>query len=97
MNIKSKIKLLDGNEIPRFGYGTWLLKDKDVKVGIEAALDNGYIHIDTAQIYNNEYDIGQVLSSYDRDKIFITSKVWTINFKKIYWNIYYWVIKKVKY
>ena len=82
MNIKSKIKLLDGNEIPRFGYGTWLLKDKDVKIGIEGALDNGYIHIDTAQIYNNEYDIGQVLSSYDRDKIFITSKVWTINFKK---------------
>ena len=82
MDIKSKIKMNDGYEIPRFGYGTWLLTEDNTEKGISTALNNGYIHIDTAQMYNNEYDIGKVLKSYDRDKIFITSKVWTENFKK---------------
>ena len=82
MDIKSKIKMNDGHKIPRLGYGTWLLTEDNTEKGVSTALNNGYIHIDTAQMYNNEYDIGKVLKSYDRDKIFITSKVWTENFKK---------------
>jgi len=46
-----------------------------VKRSVRAALDNGYRHIDTAEGYYNEDEIGDVLADYDRDEIFLTSKV----------------------
>lgn len=82
MNKNSEIKLVGNKHMPRIGYGTWLLKGNDATIGAQAALDNGYIHIDTAQIYNNEYEIGQILKNYDRSKFFVTSKVWMANFEK---------------
>jgi len=68
-------ELKTGYEIPAIGYGTWNVDEKDVGVNVETALDAGYNHIDTAEGYKNESGIGSVLENYDRDDIFLTSKV----------------------
>jgi 2,5-diketo-D-gluconate reductase B len=67
-----------GTVVPALGLGTWLLEGADCRRAVPAALDLGYRHIDTAQIYGNEADIGQALSAsaVDRDDLFVTTKVW---------------------
>lgn len=72
-------------ELPQIGLGTWLLTDFDIlqKV-ITKALEVGYRNIDTAQAYNNEYDIGQILQNQKikREELFITTKVAPQNYLK---------------
>ena len=72
-----KIKLYNGVLIPKIGLGTWLIDNNKVGEVVKMALGLGYIHIDTAQAYDNEEGIGQALSelNVDRKDIFITSKV----------------------
>lgn len=77
------IKLNDGNQIPQIGLGTWLIKNgNDCKKAVKAALEAGYTHIDTAQIYANEQFVGEAIkeSGVDRKDLFITTKIWTDNF-----------------
>lgn len=77
------IKLNDGKEIPQFGFGTWQLEgEKAVKSSLSVAYDLGYRHIDTAQIYNNEYAIGDFIKekNVDLKNTFITTKIWVSNF-----------------
>lgn len=76
--------LKNGNEIPALGLGTWQLVGKICEEAVETALEVGYRHIDTAEIYGNQQDIGNVLSRniMKRKEIFITSKVWTSELKK---------------
>ena len=64
--------------IPMIGLGTWLIPNDEVEQISTSALDLGYQHIDTAQVYRNEEGIGKALaaSSTPRDKIFITTKMW---------------------
>ena len=64
--------------IPMIGLGTWLIPNDEVEQISTSALDLGYQHIDTAQVYRNEEGIGKALaaSSIPRDKIFITTKMW---------------------
>ena len=57
------------------GYGTWDIEGDDLREGLRAALDAGYTHVDTAEGYMNEETIGEVLADYDRDGVFLTSKV----------------------
>lgn len=64
-----------GDEIPMVGFGTWDLSGDTVKSSVRSALEAGYTHIDTAEGYKNEAEIGEVLAEYDRSKIFLTSKV----------------------
>ena len=61
-------------ELPKIGFGTYLLEN--VQVNVKSALDNGYKHIDTARFYKNESDIGAVLQNYERGKLFVTTKLW---------------------
>ena len=70
-------KLSNGVAIPKIGLGTWLIDNTKVVEVIKDALLLGYIHIDTAQAYENEEGIGEALSTsnIDRKDIFITSKV----------------------
>ncbi len=68
-------KLKTGDEIPVIAYGTWDIADENVGEKVEIALKAGYNHIDTAEGYHNEAGIGKVLENYDRDELFITSKV----------------------
>lgn len=70
-------------KIPALGFGTWQLSGKDCVRAIGQALETGYRHIDTAQIYENEADVGAALnaSGIERSNIFLTTKVWTDNLK----------------
>ncbi len=67
--------LPSGAPLPVVGYGTWDLDDADVHDVLPTALDAGYTHIDTAEGYQNEGAIGDVIAEYDRDDLFLTSKV----------------------
>ena len=63
--------------VPRFGLGTFRLKDDVVKRVVSDALELGYRAIDTAQGYDNEAEIGEVIeaSGLARDQLFITTKI----------------------
>ena len=62
--------------IPALGFGTWELED--VERNVRHALDVGYRHVDTAQAYRNEDEVGAALaaSGIDRSEVFVTTKVW---------------------
>ena len=69
---------LRGTAVPALGLGTWLLEGADCRAAVPVALGLGYRHIDTAQIYGNEAEIGEALaaSAVDRSDLFVTTKVW---------------------
>ena len=68
--------------VPAFGLGTFRLQGKVVIDSVSTALELGYRVIDTAQIYENEADVGQAIadSGIPRDELFITSKIWIAHF-----------------
>ena len=72
----------NGAEIPALGFGTFELKSDDARRMVAKALEIGYRHIDTAQIYRNEAAVGQGIadSGVDRDAVFLTTKVWFDHF-----------------
>jgi 2,5-diketo-D-gluconate reductase B len=67
-----------GARIPALGFGTMTLKDELCVELVEAALHLGYRHLDTAQMYGNEREVGAGVraSGVPRDDVFITTKVW---------------------
>ncbi|GGJ03173.1 aldehyde oxidoreductase [Halobellus salinus] len=67
--------LPSGDELPALGFGTYDLDDEQTTESVRTALEAGYAHIDTAEGYHNEVAIGDVLAAYDRDDLFLTSKV----------------------
>ncbi|WP_342768341.1 aldo/keto reductase [Kushneria sinocarnis] len=69
--------------LPSIGVGTYKLKGQEVIDSVTSALDLGYRHIDTAQVYDNEREVGQAIaaSGVPRDDIFLTTKVWTDRFR----------------
>jgi diketogulonate reductase-like aldo/keto reductase len=79
------VKLSDGNRIPILGLGTYRLNGNDCISSVKTALDLGYSHIDTAEFYGNEVEIGQAIKGYNRKDLFLTSKVWmdNLNFKPL--------------
>lgn len=68
-------------QIPKLGLGTWLLRDSPCVEAVKKALAVGYRHIDTAQIYENESEVGQAIatSGVPRDELFLTTKIWRDN------------------
>lgn len=68
--------------MPALGFGTWQLENGTAVPLVEKALEVGYRHIDTAQIYGNERDVGAAIktSGVKRDEIFLTTKVWIDKF-----------------
>jgi methylglyoxal/glyoxal reductase len=80
-NIASTVTLNNGTQIPIIGLGTWQAKNDDGTKAVEFALKNGYDHVDTAQIYGNETQVGQGWknSGRSRSEIFITTKIWNTN------------------
>ena len=83
--------LYDGTEIPVLGLGTWTFgggmsasysQDRKHVKAIEAALEMGYTHIDTAEMYGSGHTeelVGQAIKAFSRKELFITSKVWKTN------------------
>jgi diketogulonate reductase-like aldo/keto reductase len=69
-------------QIPVLGFGTWKLSGGEAVRSVDFAINNGYTHIDTAQIYENEAEVGEGIknSGMARDKIFLTTKIWRNHF-----------------
>lgn len=75
-NIQNKkLKLKSGYYIPVLGLGTWDLTGEACEKIVKKALDLGYRHIDTAELYQNEVEIGRAIKGFEREELFITSKV----------------------
>lgn len=76
-----QFKTIRGTEIPEIGLGTYKLYDKECTYVVREALEMGYRHIDTAQIYKNERDVGKAVrvSNIPREEIFLTTKIWHTN------------------
>ncbi|MGJ4959866.1 aldo/keto reductase [Bradyrhizobium sp. HKCCYLRH2015] len=72
----------NGARIPALGLGTWELRGRACSRIVEQALTLGYRHIDTAQVYENEQEVGEGLraSRVRRNEVFLTTKVWTTHF-----------------
>lgn len=71
------IKLNDGVEIPQLGFGVFQIKPDETASAVKTALDIGYRHIDTAEMYGNEKEVRQGINDagLDRGEVFITSKL----------------------
>jgi 2,5-diketo-D-gluconate reductase A len=71
------IALNDGNTIPQLGFGVFQVPPDQTAAAVRAALEVGYRHIDTAEMYRNEKGVGQGLrdAGVDRGDVFITSKL----------------------
>jgi 2,5-diketo-D-gluconate reductase B len=72
----------NGARIPLIGLGTWDLRGRTCARIVEQALRLGYRHIDTAEMYDNEREVGEGLraSGVKRDEVFLTTKVWPSHF-----------------
>ena len=70
-----------GVAVPSIGLGTWQLEDDDCERGVAHALDVGYRHVDTAQMYGNEDRVGRAIkaSAVDRGDLFLTTKLGVSN------------------
>ena len=69
---------IQGARVPALGLGTWRLNGRDCVEAVLHSLDIGYRHIDTAEAYENEAEVGRAIreSSVDREDVFVTTKVW---------------------
>jgi 2,5-diketo-D-gluconate reductase B len=69
----------NGASIPALGLGTWDLRQNICARIVEQALRMGYRHIDTAESYRNERQVGEALraSGVPRNEVFVTTKIWT--------------------
>lgn len=64
-------------KFPKIGFGTWQLKVKDCVKAVLSAIEIGYRHIDTAQMYGNEHAVGKAISeaTIDRKELIIATKI----------------------
>jgi 2,5-diketo-D-gluconate reductase A len=71
------IKLNNGITIPQLGFGVFQIEPEDTVKAVTTALNTGYRHIDTAEMYRNEAEVGQALAGSDIDpgEVFVTSKL----------------------
>lgn len=74
--------LSNGVKMPMLGYGVYQVTQDECERCVRDALEVGYRHIDTAQSYYNEEQVGNAIaaSGIDRDELFLTTKVWLEHF-----------------
>ena len=72
---------VNGDDVPALGLGTWQISGPACRRAVRDALAVGYRHIDTAQAYGNEAEVGSGIADadIDRDEVFLTTKVWHRN------------------
>ncbi|HVF02281.1 MAG TPA: aldo/keto reductase [Rubrobacteraceae bacterium] len=77
MSVVPSITLNDGNAIPQLGFGVFQIEPENTAEAVGAALELGYRHIDTAEMYGNEKEVGEAIraSGLDRGDIYVTSKL----------------------
>ncbi|UZJ52854.1 hypothetical protein CBS101457_002174 [Exobasidium rhododendri] len=79
LRLDSTLKLNDGNLIPRLGLGVYLNKGPSCVNGVKHALKAGYRHVDSAQWYQNEKEVGQAVlaqEGWKREDVWVTTKIW---------------------
>ena len=71
------VKLNSATEIPQLGFGVFLIPPRHTVEVVSQALDIGYRHIDTAEMYDNEQKVGEAIrrSGLERGELFVTSKL----------------------
>jgi 2,5-diketo-D-gluconate reductase A len=71
------IRLNDGTHIPQLGFGVFLVPPAETQGTVEQAFEVGYRHIDTAQMYGNEAEVGAAIaaSGIPRDELYVTTKL----------------------
>lgn len=71
------ISLNDGTTIPQLGFGVFQIEPEDTVAAVTTALETGYRHIDTAEMYGNEAEVGEAVrrSGLDRGAVYVTSKL----------------------
>ncbi|MGY1670601.1 aldo/keto reductase [Geodermatophilus sp. SYSU D00710] len=71
------MRLNNGVEIPQLGFGVFQIEPENTVEAVRNALEVGYRHIDTAEMYGNEKEVGQAVreSGIDRSEVFVTSKL----------------------
>jgi 2,5-diketo-D-gluconate reductase A len=71
------VRLNNGVEIPQLGFGVWQIEQDQTVEAVRSALEVGYRHIDTAEMYGNEKEVGQAIreSGIDPSEVFVTSKL----------------------
>ena len=71
------IELNDGHEIPQLGFGVFQIHPRDTVEAVTEALRIGYRHIDTAEMYGNEREVGEAVrdSALERGEVYVTSKL----------------------
>ncbi|MGD9618370.1 MAG: aldo/keto reductase [Mycolicibacterium sp.] len=72
-----QIELNDGTRIPQLGFGVFQIAPQETAAAVQTALDIGYRHIDTAQMYQNEQGVGEGIrnAGIDRSQVYVTSKL----------------------
>src|SRR3954467_7404974 len=72
------LKLNNGVEMPALGLGVFQSPPEETTAAVEAALDAGYRHVDTAAAYRNEREVGDAVraSAVDRSEVFLETKIW---------------------
>jgi 2,5-diketo-D-gluconate reductase A len=77
MRTVPNIDLNDNNTIPQLGFGVFQVAPEDTAEAVSTALEAGYRHIDTAEMYGNEREVGEAVraSGLARHEVFITSKL----------------------
>jgi 2,5-diketo-D-gluconate reductase B len=73
---------IQGSTVPKLGFGTWEILGRDCEEAVTDALEIGYRHIDTAQAYDNEAEVGKALAAggVPRKELFLTTKLWREEF-----------------
>jgi 2,5-diketo-D-gluconate reductase B len=79
--INKTFELLSGYPMPVLGLGTWQLVGSACERIVRQAVELGYRHIDTAELYGNEREIGRAIKGVERASLFITSKVSSANLR----------------
>src|SRR5690348_8794645 len=71
------IRLNNGVDIPQLGFGVFQIKPAQTRAATRTALEIGYRHIDTADMYGNEKEVGEAVrdSGLERGEVFVTSKL----------------------
>lgn len=83
--IQLTFSLNERTEIPAVGFGTYLVSNEAAPAAVQAAIENGYRHVDTAAGYQNEEGVGAgiraglVATGLSREEIFVTTKLWPGN------------------
>jgi 2,5-diketo-D-gluconate reductase B len=76
---------IQGATVPTLGFGTWEILGGDCEDAVGDALEIGYRHIDTAQAYGNEAEVGKALaaSAIPRNELWITTKLWREDYGRV--------------